>query len=509
MQARNKYKGFTKVGLVCSGLVLGLLLSLTYSAVAEKMTKPQLPLEELRAFAEVFGKIKSDYVEPVEDKKLLSEAMNGMLTGLDPHSTYMDAEAFKDMQATTQGEFGGLGIEVGMEDGLVKVISPIEDSPAYAAGLKSGDLIMKLDETPIKGLSLNDAVKLMRGKPDTSITLTVLRKNEVKPLTFKLVRAIIKNKSVKYKMTEPGYAYARVTQFQEHTGEDLAKAIKAMHDENKGPFKGFVLDLRNDPGGLLNGAVGVAAEFLPKDALVVYTEGRATDSKMKLTVSPENYVSNSVIHEYLQKMNNGNMPINITKSNMSEAIAANDYIHDVPEDLKTVPMVVLINAGSASASEIVAGALQDHKRATLIGLRSFGKGSVQTIMPMNNGAAIKLTTARYFTPKGRSIQAKGIDPDYLVEDGLDQSYNIHEADLSHHLSNPKDTQAGVQAKPDELTPAKDAAKDKLNEKKYAEPSGPIEPASKDDLQFAQAMNFLKGKPVIVSTPPKVEAALAK
>jgi carboxyl-terminal processing protease len=242
MQARNKYQGFTKVGLVCSGLVLGLMLSLTYSAVAEKMTKPQLPIEDLRAFAEVFGKIKSDYVEPVEDKKLLSEAMNGMLTGLDPHSTYMDAEAFKDMQATTQGEFGGLGIEVGMEDGLVKVISPIEDSPAFVAGLKSGDLIMKLDETPVKGLSLNDAVKLMRGKPDTSILLTVLRKNELKPLTFKLIRAIIKNKSVKYKMAEPGYAYARVTQFQEHTGEDLAKAIINMHDENKGPFKGFVLD---------------------------------------------------------------------------------------------------------------------------------------------------------------------------------------------------------------------------------------------------------------------------
>lgn len=477
MQAKSKYKGFAKLGLIGSGLLLGLMLSLTYSAVAEKMVKPQLPLDDLRAFAEVFGKIKTDYVETVEDKKLISEAISGMLTGLDPHSTYMDADAFKDMQAATQGEFGGLGIEVGMEDGFVKVVSPIEDSPAFTAGLKSGDLITKLDDTPVKGMTLNDAVKRMRGKPDTPIVLTVFRKNEPKPLTFTLVRAIIKNKSVKYKLTEPGYAYARVTQFQEHTGEDLAKAIKTMHDENKGPFKGFVLDLRNDPGGLLNGAVGVSAAFLPKDALVVYTEGRAPDSKMQLTVSPENYARGGI---------------------------ANDYIRSIPEDLKTVPMVVLINAGSASASEIVAGALQDHKRATVIGIQSFGKGSVQTIMPMNNGAAIKLTTARYFTPNGRSIQAKGIVPDYIVEDGTDQSNNIHEADLTRHLSNPKELQ-GVAPEKIEAVIAKEIAKDKANEKKFAEAAGPIEPASKDDIQFMQAMNFLKGKPVIKSEPPKVEA----
>ncbi|HYN54794.1 MAG TPA: S41 family peptidase [Methylotenera sp.] len=479
MQAKSKCNGFAKLGLIGSGLLLGLMLSLTYSAVAEKMVKPQLPLDDLRAFAEVFGKIKTDYVETVEDKKLISEAISGMLTGLDPHSTYMDADAFKDMQAATQGEFGGLGIEVGMEDGFVKVVSPIEDSPAFAAGLKSGDLITKLDDTPVKGMTLNDAVKRMRGKPDTPIVLTVFRKNEPKPLIFKLVRAIIKNKSVKYKLTEPGYAYARITQFQEHTGEDLAKAIKTMHDENKGPFKGFVLDLRNDPGGLLNGAVGVSAAFLPKDALVVYTEGRAPDSKMQLTVSPENYSRGGI---------------------------ANDYIRGIPEDVKTVPMVVLINAGSASASEIVAGALQDHKRATVIGIQSFGKGSVQTIMPMNNGAAIKLTTARYFTPNGRSIQAKGIVPDYIVEDGTDQSNNIHEADLTRHLSNPKELQGAVPEKIEAVTPAKDVAKEKLNEKKFAEATGPIEPASKDDIQFMQAMNFLKGQPVIKSEPPKVEAA---
>jgi carboxyl-terminal processing protease len=476
MQVKNKYRGFAKLGLVSVGLILGLMLSLTYSAVAEKMVKQQLPIEDLRAFAEVFGKVKSDYVEPVEDKKLLSEAISGMLTGLDPHSSYMDADAFKDMQAATQGEFGGLGIEVGMEDGLVKVVSPIEDTPAYKAGIKSGDLIMKLDETPVKGMTLNDAVKRMRGKPDTNIELTVLRKNETKPLKFTLTRAVIKNKSVKYKLVEPGYAYARVTQFQEHTGEDLAKAIKLMDAENKGPFKGFILDLRNDPGGLLNGAVGVSAAFLPKGELVVYTEGRAPDAKMQLTAIPENYVRGGV---------------------------REDYLRDLPAYLKTVPMAVLINNGSASASEIVAGALQDHKRATILGTQSFGKGSVQTIMPMNNGAAIKLTTARYFTPKGRSIQAKGIVPDIIVEDGTDQSGNIREADLTRHLSNPKDAEEAMIPHPDQ--PAKDMTKEKLNEKKFAEPTGPIEPASKDDIQFNQAMNLLKGLPVIKTPPPKVEA----
>jgi carboxyl-terminal processing protease len=475
MHINNKYQGFAKAGLLCSGLLLGVLLSLTYSALAEKMVKPQLPIDDLRAFAEVFGKIKTDYVEDVEDKKLISEAISGMLTGLDPHSTYMDPDAFKDMQAATQGEFGGLGIEVAMEDGLVKVVAPIEDSPAYQAGLKAGDLIMKLDDKAVKGMSLNDAVKIMRGKPGTQLTLSVLRKNEKEPLKFTLTRDTIKSKSVKYKLVEPGFAYARVTQFQEHTGEDLAKAIKTMHEENKGAFKGFVLDLRNDPGGLLNGAVGVSAAFLPKDTLVVYTEGRAADSKMRLTVNPDNYARGG---------------------------PQNDYMRDIPLDLKTVPMVVLINSGSASASEIVAGALQDHKRATIMGIQSFGKGSVQTIMPMNNGAAIKLTTARYFTPNGRSIQAKGIVPDINVDDGSDQSNSIYEADLSGHLSNPKDSSkedaVGVESKL-----SKEAARKKMNEKKYAETKGPIEPATLEDFQFVQAMNFLQGKPVL-NTEPTIE-----
>ena len=467
---------FEKFGLIGSGILIGVLISVNLSALADKAMTPQLPIDDLRVFAEVFGKVKSDYVEPVEDKKLINEALTGMLAGLDPHSTYMDADAYKDLQAGTQGEFGGLGIEVAMEDGLVKVVSPIEDSPAYKAGLKSGDLIMKLDDTQVRGLSLNDAVKKMRGVPDTKITLTVLRKNEPKPLTFTLTRAIIKSQSVKNKYIEKDYGYVRITQFQEHTGEDLAKALKALHDQNKGPFKGLVLDLRNNPGGLLDSAVGVSAAFLPKEKLVVYTEGRAPDSKMQLNATPQDYARRG----------------------------RGDYLKDVPTDYKKVPMVVLINAGSASASEIVAGALQDHKRATILGIQSFGKGSVQTILPMNNGSAIKLTTARYFTPNGRSIQAKGIVPDINVEDGFDQSNNIHEADLSRHLSNPKDADTN---KPADVSDAAKEATRKLNEKKYAEQKGPIEPASKDDIQFVQAMNVLKGLPV--QKTPEVKADVTK
>ena len=460
-----------KFGLIGSGILVGILVSLNISAWAEKNLAPQLPIDDLRVFAEVFGKVKSDYVEPVEDKKLINEALSGMLQGLDPHSTFMDADAYKDLQAGTQGEFGGLGIEVAMEDGLVKVVTPIEDSPAYKAGLKSGDLISKLDDTQVRGLTLNDAVKKMRGTPDTKITLTVLRKGEEKPLTFTLTRAIIKSQSVKNKLIEPDYAYVRVTQFQEHTGEDLAKALKNLREQNKGSFKGLVLDLRNNPGGLLDAAVGVSAAFLPKNDLVVYTEGRVADSKMRLSATPSDYARRG----------------------------KSDYLKDLPEEFKKIPIVVLINAGSASASEIVAGALQDHKRATILGIQSFGKGSVQTILPMNNGSAIKLTTARYFTPKGRSIQAKGIVPDIVVEDGSDPSLSLHEADLSKHLSNPTDENAGKKKAEDAAKAA--AAKEKLNEKKFAETTGPIEPASKDDFQFMQAMKVLKGLPVQKAPDP--------
>jgi carboxyl-terminal processing protease len=457
-----------KVSLVGLGLVAGVSVSLHFAALADKgnLATP-LPVEELRAFSEVFGRIKSDYVEPVTDKKLITEAINGMLNGLDPHSAYLDADAFKELQVGTQGEFGGLGIEVGMEDGLVKVISPIEDSPAYQAGIKSGDLIVKLDETLVKGLSLNDAVKRMRGKPGSKIVLTIIRKDQPKPLTITLVRAIIKVQSVKPKLVDPGYGFIRITQFQEHTGENLATALENLIKQNKEPLKGLVLDLRNDPGGLLSGAVGVSAAFLAKDALVVYTEGRTEDAKMRLTASPENYLR-------------GN--------------GKTDYLKNLPGSIKNVPLVVLVNGGSASASEIVAGALQDHKRAVIMGTQTFGKGSVQTVLPLGNNTAIKLTTARYFTPGGRSIQAKGIVPDILVEDpanaGQDNTFRLREADLDKHLSNGK----SPEEKPESV--GKNAPPPPASSKGDPAKTAPTEFGTKNDYQLNQALNLLKGMQIL-------------
>ena len=468
---RSKLQQFGLIGL---GATIGIMLTLNYSAVADKEAASPLPVDELRAFTEVFGKIKSDYVEPVTDKKLITEAINGMLSGLDPHSAYLDADAFKDLQVGTQGEFGGLGIEVGMEDGFVKVVSPIEDTPAFRAGIKSGDLIIKLDDSPVKGMTLNDAVKRMRGKPNTPITLTVLRKTETKPLVFTLTRAVIQVKSVKYKLADPGYGYVRVTQFQEHTGEDLAKAITALYKQNKEPLKGLVLDLRNDPGGLLNGAVAVSAAFLPQNALVVYTQGRSDDAKMKLTVNRENYLR-------------GNQ---------------DDYLKNLPAGIKTVPIVTLVNSGSASASEIVAGALQDHKRAIIMGTQSFGKGSVQTILPLGSGTAIKLTTARYYTPGGRSIQAKGITPDIVVEDSTVTSngdapvFGLKEADLERHLSNgEKEDKPTAPVIMVPVIPIKPAPEKGSN--KGAKPEkDPTEIISKNDYQLNQAINLLKGLQIV-------------
>jgi carboxyl-terminal processing protease len=450
-----------KFGLLGLGLVAGMLLSLQFSAIAEKAGGSPLPVEELRNFAEVFGRIKSDYVEPVSDKQLITLAINGMLSGLDPHSAYLDAEAYKDLQVGTQGEFGGLGIEVTMEDGLVKVVSPIEDTPAFQAGLKTGDLILKLDDTLVKGMTLNDAVNHMRGKPGSKIILTVLRKNEPKPLVFTLVRAIIKVKSVKSKLIEPGYAFLRITQFQEHTGESLATSLTDL--ANQGEIKGIVLDLRNDPGGLLTGAVGVAAAFLPKDALIVYTEGRTEDAKMRLSANPNDYLRGS---------------------------GKSDYLRDLPAAIKHVPMVVLVNGGSASASEIVAGALQDNKRAVIMGTQTFGKGSVQTILQLGNNTAIKLTTARYYTPSGRSIQAKGIVPDIVVDDpsasSQDTAFRLREADLEHHLVNdrqPEDTT---------VNDAKTAPQPKATPKQPGGKQELVEFGAKNDYQLNQALTLLKG-----------------
>jgi carboxyl-terminal processing protease len=456
---------FRQLWLIAIGAVLGVMISLNFSAVADRTSAGPLPIEDLRAFTEVFGRIKNDYVEPVDDKKLISEAINGMLSGLDPHSSYLDAEAFKELQVGTQGEFGGLGIEVGMEDGFVKVVAPIEDTPAWRAGLKSGDLIIKLDDTNVKGMTLNDAVKRMRGKPNTDITLTFVRKGDAKPRVVTVTRAIIQIQSVKSKLLEPGYAYFRVTQFQEHSGETLAKAIDKHFKENEGPMKGMILDLRNDPGGLLNSAVAVSAAFLPKDALVVYTEGRSDDARMKLYARPDYYVRGG----------------------------KEDFLGKLPKEVKSLPMVVLVNGGSASASEIVAGALQDHKRAVIMGTQTFGKGSVQTILPLGNGTAIKLTTARYYTPNGRSIQAKGITPDIVVEEATitegEAGIKMREADLDRHLDSPGggENKPPVSAAP-QSTPGA--------QKTPAGTEGAPDIVSKGDYQLSQALNLLKGLQII-------------
>ncbi|NCZ30321.1 MAG: S41 family peptidase, partial [Betaproteobacteria bacterium] len=396
------------VALVCAGAIAGVLVSLGISAVAQKDSRSPLqalPLEELRQFADVFGAIKGNYVETVEDKKLIKEAISGMLSGLDPHSAFLDAKAFKEMQLNTSGQFGGIGIEIGVEDGFIKVISPIEDTPAERAGIRAADLIVKIGDRPAKGISTTEAVELMRGKPGTSLTITVSRKGEPTPRVFTLERAVIKVQSVRSSMVEPGFAYARITQFQEQTVPSLAKHLSQL--ASQGPIKGLVLDLRNDPGGLLQGALGVSAAFLPPKVLVTSTDGRNADARRRYNADPQDY-----------------------------SRQGDDPIGQLPAIYKTVPMVVLVNAGSASASEIVAGALQDHKRATILGTQTFGKGSVQTILPLSSTTAIKLTTARYYTPSGRSIQAKGITPDILVDeypDGDLSHLRVREADLKGHL----------------------------------------------------------------------------
>ncbi len=424
-------------GLVGIGGIAGVLLSLNFSAVAEKQsTTLNLPIEEVRMLSEVFGRIKSDYVEAVDDKRLIKEAINGMLTGLDPHSAFLDADAYKEMQTTTTGTFGGLGIEVGVEEGFVKVISPIDDTPAYRAGIKSGDFIIKVDDTSLRGLSLTEAVKRMRGEAGTEAVLTIMRRGEAKELVFNVKRAKIEIQSVRSRTLDPGFAVIRLTQFEEATGEKLVRAVNEVYKQNGGSLKGLVLDLRNDPGGLLNAAVAVSAAFLPKDALVVYTDGRVEDAKMRLHARKENYLRSPNREDYLSKL---------------------------PPSIKNVPMIVLVNNGTASASEIVAGALQDHKRASVMGSQTFGKGSVQTILPLGNNSAIKLTTARYYTPNGRSIQAKGIEPDVAVDDGS-QRMAMREADLDRHLVGDDEKKAAdaLKAKLDKLLLPE--AKDEKNDK---------------------------------------------
>jgi carboxyl-terminal processing protease len=458
--AANKVKSF---GLVGIGMVAGVALSLQFSALAQKPAAlAPLPLSELRQLADVYGLIKSDYVEPVEDKKLLSDAIGGMVASLDPHSVYLDKKAFREMKESMQGRFVGLGIEVAMEDGYVKIITPIEDSPAFRAGIKSGDLITRIDNAPVKGLSLDEAIKKMRGEPKSKVLLTIARKGDDQPWIVPLVREEIRVQSVKAKMVEPGYAWLRVSQFQELTLEEAATKLNALYAQDP-KLKGLVLDLRNDPGGLLPGAVGISAAFLPADKEIVSTVGQLPEMNQSYYARREHY-----------------------------AIKGADQVAKLPDLFKSVPMVVLVNTGSASASEIVAGALQDYKRAVVMGTQTFGKGSVQTLRQLSPDTAVKLTTARYYTPDKRSIQAKGIMPDLLVDetaegDGLN-SLRVREADLQKHLTNGKEKEAAAPVRRDELEEEQRAVAAARNRK-------PLEFGSKDDFQLAQAINHLKGQPV--------------
>ncbi|HEY5970553.1 MAG TPA: S41 family peptidase [Pseudoxanthomonas sp.] len=468
---------FKNIGLIGLGMIAGAAGSMQFSAMAQKNGAGPLPLEELRQLSDVFGLIKSDYVEPVEDRKLLSEAISGMVASLDPHSSYLDKKAFRELREGTEGRFVGLGIEVGMEDGFVKVVSPIEDSPAYRAGIKAGDLITRLDNAPIKGLTLDEAIKKMRGEPGSKITLTIARKEVDKPILTTIVREEIHVRSVKAKMVEPGYAWLRVSQFQEPTVDDMAKKLNALYAQDP-KLKGIVLDLRNDPGGVLPGAIGVSAAFLPKDALIVSTNGQLPDSKQLFYGRREFYTW----HE------------------------DGDPLAKLPAALKTVPLVVLVNAGSASASEIVAGALQDYKRAIVMGSQTFGKGSVQTIRQLTADTGVKLTTARYYTPKGRAIQAKGIVPDLLVDEYADgnglNDLRLREADLTKHLSNDRDQEANA------ARAVRDEAEEEQRILAFERKRKPLEFGSSEDFQLVQALNHLKGKPVQLSKTAEIRKDVA-
>jgi carboxyl-terminal processing protease len=471
------------IGLIATGAVAGIALSLGISATAQRIADARnpLPVEEVKQFADVFGTIKSSYVEPVEDRKLITGAINGMLSDLDPHSSYLDEKAFKDVREMTVGRFGGLGIEVAGENGYLKVVSPIEDTPAYRAGIKSDDLIIKVDDVDIKGMSVNDAVLRLRGAPKTKVTLTLMRPGETAPIVVTLVREEIKAQSVRAKMVEPGIAYVRIIQFQDPTVEDLAKHLETLY--KAGPIKAVILDLRNNPGGVLPGAIGVSAAFLPKDSLVVSTKGQLQEMQAKYL---------GVKDEYQR--------------------GGDDVLRDLPAEVKSVPLIVLVNRGSASASEIVAGALQDYKRATLMGTQTFGKGSVQTILPLppERKTGIKLTVSRYYTPNGRSIQNTGVTPDLIVDDT--PQGNVfefpRESDLERHLTNPTLEQQAAGADKT-LKVAPDPSEATEAQKKLIKP---LEFGSKDDFQLQQALHFIKGEPVetrkltAAATAPALPAA---
>jgi carboxyl-terminal processing protease len=465
-------------GWISVGVMAGALTTVSLQTVARGTLAP-LPLEELQQLAAVFGMVKSDYVEPVDEKKLITDAIAGMVGALDPHSVYYDKKSFKEFREGTTGRFVGVGIEITQEDGLVKVVAPIEGSPAFKAGLKTNDLITKIDDTMVKGLTLNEAVKRMRGEPNTKVNLTIFRKEENRSFPVTITREEIRTQSVRGKVIEPGYAWIRLSQFQERSVDDFAKKAEEIYKAEPN-LKGLVLDLRNDPGGLLDAAVAISAAFLPENVTVVSTNGQLAESKFVYKAAPEFY-----------QRRGGSDPI----KRMTEATKG---------ALKNVPLVVLVNEGSASASEIVAGALQDHKRGTIMGNQTFGKGSVQTVRPLGPDTGLKITTARYYTPSGKSIQAKGVVPDVMVDEteegNLFAALRTREADLEKHLGSgqgdEKKDAAGAKARED----LRETARKKLEEeakKPLADRKLP-EYGTDKDFQLAQAINKLKGRPVLVS-----------
>ena len=471
------------VGLLAVGALTGALTTMQLQANARNTLAP-LPLEEMQQLAAVFGIVRTDYVEAVDEKKLISDAISGMVAGLDPHSQYFDKKSFKEFRESTGGKFVGIGIEMSMEDGLVKVVSPIEGSPAFRVGLKPGDLITRIDDTAVKGLTVDQCVKRMRGEPNTKVQLMVYRKGENRTFPVTIVREEIRVQSVRAKMIEPGYGWIRVSQFQDRTVDDFARKVEDLYKQDPN-LKGLVLDLRNDPGGLLDGAIAISAAFLPANTVVVTTNGQIEESRATFRASPEFYVRRG----------------------------ASDPMRRLPAALKNVPLVVLVNEGSASASEIVAGALQDHKRATIMGAQTFGKGSVQTVRPLSAETALKITTARYYTPSGRSIQAKGIVPDIWLDETAEgnvfAALRMRETDLDKHLEGGEEKADAARAK------ARDEARRKLEEQmaRTNEPPKPLpEFGSAQDFPLQQALNQLRGLPVMASktmTERQAEATPAK
>ena len=464
-------------GWISVGALAGALTTVSLQTVARGQLAP-LPLEELQQLAAVFSMVKTDYVEPVDEHKLIQDAIAGMVASLDPHSQYFDKKSFKEFREGTSGRFVGVGIEISQEDGLVKVVSPIEGSPAHRAGLKPGDLITKIDDTAVKGLSLSEAVKRMRGEPQTKVLLTIYRKDENRSFPVTITREEIKTQSVKAKVMEPGYAWIRLSQFQERTVDDFANKMADIYKQEPN-LKGLVLDLRNDPGGLLDSAVAISAAFLPENVTVVSTNGQLPESKFTYKAAPEYY----------------------------QRRAGSDPLKKLPAALKNVPLVVLVNEGSASASEIVAGALQDHKRATILGSQTFGKGSVQTVRPLGPDTGLKLTTARYYTPSGKSIQAKGIVPDVLVDESeegnLFSVLRTREADLEKHLNSGQ----GPEVKDPAREKAREEARKRAEEEARKGPNDRKVPefGSDKDFQLVQALNQLKGRPVLVSKTQVIES----